>query len=206
MTEEQQAVAEKPDEQAPPVSEDTGAQETEVQDDGDNLDELLQEYETGTARQEEKPAPAETPKIDAGIVAQLESRLKAIESEKASEANRRDFDAVVDEFAKDSPLPRTIVAGTINQLAIEDPKIATAFEKRFENPQAWAAAQKRLSKKYSELQKALPDKELSENREAVANAVRGHSKRAPEQDDINTREIAEMSDSQFEAWVRTQKK
>lgn len=200
--EKEQAVAEETEGQAQPAPEESSAQETQT-DSGDDLDQLLAEYDQNSSQQPSQQPSGQQTQPD---VSKLQQEVESLKAQKAAEMDQKDFDSVVDEMAQNAPVSRTMVAGMVRQLAVDDPKIAEAWEKRLVNPKAWQAAKQRLNKSYSAEIKALADPSLSEDREAVTAAVKSASKKPPEEPEVDESQVRHMSDAQFEQWVKSQKK
>lgn len=197
MDQDKQAVAEDTEGQAAPVLEENSAQDTQKEDD---LAELLDEF-----KQASKPEQTQQ-SDDTNLVRALQQQVQELQQDRAAEVDQKDFDKVVNAIADGSPLPKTLVAGAVREIAIQDPNIQKAWEARFDNPRAWAKAQELIGEKFKSETENLPDPQVSQDREAVAAAVRGSSKRAPEGPEVDEAKVAAMNDAEFEAWVRTQAK
>jgi hypothetical protein len=197
VDQDKQAVAEDTEGQAAPVLEENSAQDTQKEDD---LAELLDEF-----KQASKPEQTQQ-SDDTNLVRALQQQVQELQQDRAAEVDQKDFDKVVNAIADGSPLPKTLVAGAVREIAIQDPNIQKAWEARFDNPRAWAKAQELIGEKFKSETENLPDPQVSQDREAVAAAVRGSSKRAPEGPEVDEAKVAAMNDAEFEAWVRTQAK
>ena len=146
-----------------------------AQDTGDDLDTLLSQYEAQT-----KVAPAsppqtpqqtqpQTPTIDADRFRRIEDRLF-----------KQDLDEAVSGIVGDLKVPRRMATGWLDQMARERPAIANAFMQKDSNPQGWKQVQNSLAKEFArEVESVSFDKNVSEDRSAVAAAVRGASTKAP---------------------------
>lgn len=187
-------VADETEGQAMPEPEESSAQE-------DDLDKLLREYDDGTQQAAQKQQ--QQPSIDVNTVAKLEAQMNAMRSEFARERDQKDINSVVESLSNGVQLPNEVIEGTLHKIAADDPKVAKAFASRFENPQAWAVAQKRIHRRFSEITGSFPDREVTSNRTAMTAAIRRASKQAPD-DEIDSHEVRTMSDQDFEAWVRKQ--
>ena len=166
-----QAAVDATDATAKPVADVNNAQDT-----GDDLDTLLSQYEAQTA----KAAPAsppqtpqvtqpQTPSIDADRVRRIEDRLF-----------KQDLDEAVSGIVGDLKVPRRMATGWLDQMARERPAIANAFMQKDSNPQGWKQVQQSLAREFArEVESVSYDKNVSEDRSAVAAAVRGASTKAP---------------------------
>ncbi len=92
--------------------------------------------------------------------------------------------------------PDEAIEGMLNQMAIKDPRFMKAFQERDQNPGQWnkvlGAATKSIGKKFGD----MVDKSLTDDRDSVANAIRGSSTTSEEDAPKN---YNSMSDSDFEA-------
>lgn len=180
MSEENtQAVVDKPDAAAKPAVEGTDARDT-----GDDLEALLQQFDTNAERKPEPVTaskPEQTPgteqidpkKIAADVRAEIEAdtRFKS-DVAKTVTAIRGDVDP---EIADDR-----FVRAYLDAEAEADPRLAQAFRERNTKPREFAKVTEQLAKKFAAKFSRLPDKAATEDHEAVAAAVRGASNRAPE--------------------------
>lgn len=101
-------------------------------------------------------------------------------------------------------LPERAVRGLLIDMADSDQRFQKAFFARGSNPAQWnkilSATAKEMAKEF-----ATVDKDLSEDKEAIASAVRSASTKVPEaqQDEASRRkEIAGMSDQELRAEKR----
>lgn len=171
-----QAVVEKPDAAATPAVEGTDARDT-----GDDLDALLQQFDTAAkpepataSKPEQKPgAELDPKKIAADVRAEIEAdnRFKA-DVDKTVKAIRGEIDP---EIADDR-----FVRAYLDAEAEADPRLAQAFRDRNTKPREFAKVTEQLAKRFAAKFSRLPDKAATEDREAVTAAVRGASNRAPE--------------------------
>lgn len=183
-----QTVAEKPNEAAPQTSDDSGAQ--------DDLDKILseidQDFEKDTKVPEQK-VDKEKDDIAAlkGDVDSVVSHLENIDIEKAVESVSSALDVQV---------PKRVIKAMLNDMAIDDPRVRKAFANRYRDPQTWKKVLKGAAKNIREEFSGLPDKQLSDDREALAASVRGASKTQVED---GPPDFSAWSDRRFEHWKRT---
>lgn len=178
MTEEnKQAVVEKPDAAATPPAEGADARV-----EGDNLDALLNEFDTSNAAPvEAKPTPE--PKPDVAIVdpKQIAEQVKAeIEADtrfKNDMANTvKDVRGDLDSESFDD----VFIESWINAQAVKDPRLAEAWKQRNSNPSQFKKVVSGLSQKLAKSIAKRPDANATEDVAAVSALVRGASTKAPE--------------------------
>lgn len=167
----------------------------------DDLDSLLSQWDEDP---EPKPEPDKTAKDD------LRESLEWIRQEKErsiQEQTSRDIDAAVQVIHKEmgETLSEKAVRRMLNGAAGEDARLRTAWMNRHQNRTGYEKVLKALAKDFSSELAAIPDKNITEDREAVSAAVRGASTKVSDEPDIPAN-IASMSDQEFEQWVRKQKK
>lgn len=192
--EDKQAVVEKPDAQPEAVPEGNDAQE-------DDLESLLSEYDGGSAP--EKPEQGDDDKVDLETV---HKELTEWRKEKARDEYQRDISGVVKGVRGDldpEAFDDVLVEAWIDAEARKDPRLAKAWQDRKANPRQFDKVVSQLGRSFRKKFAQLPDRNLTEDREAVANAVRGASKQSPtNHDDIDTKKVAQMSDADFEKFVK----
>lgn len=188
---EQESVVETETEEPQAATGAADAQETDIET-------YLKEFE-------ESDDPKPKPEQD-----NTNSRLEAIEQRIANQEYRDDMDSAIGFIRGDvdsGVFDNAMVEGWLNAEAHNDPRIGHAFMKRHENPEAYKRVREALAKKFQGRFKDLPDKNVTEDRDAVASAVRGASKSAPETDDFNRADmlkLAETNPAAFKAWTREQ--
>lgn len=161
----------------------------------DTLDTLLAQYEEQTTKP--PPSPSQTQQQEKTVDP---DRLSAIENRFFQE----DLNKAVTNIMGDLKVPRRLAMGWVDQMAREDSRIARAFLERSSNPDAWARVEKGLSKAFAKEMKELNpvDQQATEDREAVAAAVRGASiTRAPENAPVN---YGKQNNAEFRNSVREQ--
>lgn len=171
-----QAVAEKPDAAVTPQAEGADAR---VQ--GDDLDALLNEFDTSTAAPvEAKPTPEQKPAVAIDpqqIAAQVKAEIEADTRFKTDMANAvKDVRGDLDPESFDD----VFVESWINAQAVKDPRLAEAWKQRNSNPSQFKKVVSGLSQKLAKSIAKRPDPNATEDRDAVTAAVRGASTKAPE--------------------------
>lgn len=178
MTDEtKQAVVETTD--TPPAA---GSEVTGARNDEDELQKLLSQYEEAT-RPPPPPPPvaAATPEISvlANQMQNMNGELTAMRQEqfkndigKAVESIRGDLDPNV--------FDNELVESWLDAQARKDERLQKVWNQRHQNPRDWQRAQETLGKLFqTKIRGKLPDRNATEDRDAVAAAVRGASTQAP---------------------------
>lgn len=178
MTEEtdKQAVAEKPDAQAKPAAEGADAREQ-----GDDLDTLLAKFDEKTEPKVGAPPKPET-KADKGNDPILQ-RLTELEKRDAEREFQRDIQPVVQKVRGAVPVELyddADIKDWIDRQAKADPRLTRAWLNRREDPATFDKVIGGLGRKLADKFSKIPDKQATEDREAVTAAVRGASTKAPE--------------------------
>ncbi len=147
---------------------------------GDDVDALLNEFQASTKTPEPTPQPkpeqkagtdATTSQPDSGV-AEVRAYIRKQDMDKTVKAIRGDLDP-------DRHDDR-IIEAWLNVRATEDPRLAAAWVNRHNNPVAFDKIVANLGREYTKKYGSLPDKQATEDREAVTAAVRGASHKAPE--------------------------
>jgi len=183
MTEtDTQAVAPETEGQAAPAPEATSAQEPTQ-----NLDQLLSEFTTETAKSKPAPqapaAPAASESEALRKVAELEFKIE--------------FPPILQRIRGDIPedvLGNEELTDLLDGRAKRDPALREAFANRASNPRGWARIEKALNAEYSQRFQSRVDANATADREAVSAAVRGTSTKVPEQRAPN---YGAMTDAEF---------
>lgn len=146
----------------------------------DDLDTLLKEFDTETKSPEPaQPATAAPAAIDPAVANEtVLSEAKFIRQERF----QKDMDETIKKVRGDLPeelFDGSLVQAWIDSQATKDPRLAQAWANRHADPKKFGQVVTELGKRFSKYGK-LPDKQATEDREAVTAAVRGASTRAPE--------------------------
>lgn len=191
MTEDTQAVVDKTDAPAKP-----GAEVDSAQDKGsDDLDTLLNQFEQEQPKPEAKPKTEPEQKLDTAAIRRLETLEKSL----AEDRFQKSIKPVIERVRGDIPaevLGDDEILDLLDGKAKRDPRLQQAWLNRDKNPSAWAKIEQNLGKELSKKFSKLPDQDATEDRNAVAVAVRGASTKAPEGKPPN---FSKMSDNEFQA-------
>lgn len=163
---------------APAVPGATAGQD--ARNDGNDLDTLLAEYD-----QQVRPAP--TPQTQPEQKSGTDAVAKPAADPDVAEVKRYIFKQDMDKTVKSirGELPSdyfddSLVKAWIEAQAEEDPRLGLAWANRHSNPKQFEKVVDTLGRKFSKQYGKLPDKQATDDREAVSAAVRGASHRAPE--------------------------
>lgn len=152
-----------------------------ARDDVDPLDQLLSEYDQGTRKTDTvtPPEPKQTPIPD--DLMQEFRLLKAEVAEVRGEKNEKAVADTVKAIRGDVPeelYDDEMIGAWLDVQARKDARLITAFNQRAQNPKQWAKVQVELSKALAKKAGRQVDRGATEDREAVAAAVRGASTKA----------------------------
>lgn len=197
MSEDQttQAVVDKPDVTAQPVTEGANAR-----DDGDNLDNLLKEYDEQAPKKNAESVPEQPGAADDLKV--LLEQARGVISEANATKFRHDMDKTIKNIRGEldaSVFDDDFVEAWVDAQARKDPRLSKAWLNRNANPKQFEKVQAELGKSFEKRYSKMPDKQATEDREAVTAAVRGASTQAPERKPAN---YAGMSDSEYRDAVK----
>lgn len=163
----------------------------EAKEDAQNLDELLNEYDTGTEQPEKVKAPSGQPD-------RLEKVLDYVERKEQQEIKDQYTTSIesavtsIQEDITDLKLPDRVVRGMLHEMGTSDQRFQKAFQQRRDNPQAWKNVLKGVAK---EIQNDFSvDEKVTEDRQSLNAAVRDASTIAPADVDVpgmSTNDFAE---------------
>ena len=157
---------------------------------GDDLDAVLKEFDTATAadpKPEPKPGADTTSKADPAI-AEVQRYIYRKDMDDLVKSVRGDLDP--DVF--DSEMVESWVDGQ----ARKDQRLTQAWLNRHNNPAQFERVKSELAKSFGKKFSKLPDRQATEDSEAVAAAVRGASQRAPE---TKAPDYSKLSDAELQA-------
>lgn len=182
-----QTVADKSNEASKTTSDDSSAQ--------DDLDKVLNEIDQDFDKDTKVPEKeADTKKDD---ISDLRSTVDYL----TSQVESNDIEKAVESIsgALDVQVSKRVIKAYLNDMAIDDPRVRKAFANRYKEPATWARVLKGATKAIRDEFSNLPDKQLTEDREALAATVRGSSRTSSEDEPPN---FSRMSDREFDEWKR----
>lgn len=194
-TEDTKAVVDETKDQAKPDAAGTDARKA------DDLDALLNEFDsTATKPAEAKPdTKADTTAKGDDPVAQ---RLAALEEREADRQFQSDIKPAIDRVRGNVPTEvydDDDVRDWMDREARKDPRLQQAWRDRHKDPAKFGKVLDGLSRKLAQKFAKAPDKNATEDREAVTAAVRGASTKAPEG---KAPKFGELSNSEFSKSVK----
>lgn len=185
---------------APPQA---GAEGTDARTDGSDLDSLLKVYDDQTAAPAAAATPPATPPQPAAAPTSADVvEIRQFRDQIAREKFSRDMQNTVKDVRGDLPadiFDDKFVQAWIDARAADDPRLAKAWVERDANPSQFKRVVSALGKELSTKYGKLPDRNVTEDREAVTAAMRGASNRAPETPPAS---YAGKSDAEFREDVR----
>ncbi len=174
--EDKQAVTEETEGQSQTVTEESGAQEQK----SDDLETLLAEYEKETGSSSEQKTET---KSEDGV---SREEFEALRQELSNREYQTDLGKTISAVRGDLPSEQfddAFMDAWLNARAKEDPRIATAWMQRHDDPKKFerviGGLNKQFAGKYGKF--SGRDEDATSDREAVAAAVRGQSNKAPEE-------------------------
>lgn len=151
----------------------------DARNDGGDLESLLKTYDDQV--KPEPTAKAPEPKADTTTAPQVRSDPAVAEIQQRF--FRQDMNDLVKTVRGDvdpSLADDDLVEAWVDGQARKDPRLQTAWMQRQDNPQQFEKIKAELGKSFAKKFSKLPDRQVSEDREAVSAAVRGSSKPAPD--------------------------
>lgn len=208
MAESKQTVADGVDDKAKPSSE----AESGERENGDDLNALLKEFDDsnddgskGSSDDKQPKAEKSEQKSESSDLHASVRELLERDQRREREELKRQFEADMKETVKairgeipDSQASDRFVRVWLETAADEDPRLATAWANRKKDPKAFNRIVDRLSRDFAKEYANRPDRNVTEDREAVAAAVRGASTKTPED---KAPSYNSMSDADFAADV-----
>lgn len=154
----------------------------------DNLDALLSEFESTADSQNGKAEGEQT---------DWAKRVEALENEIQNERYQKEITDVASQIRGDSDHPLlddSFVISYLEGQARNDPRIASAWAKRHDNPDAFNKVINKLGDQLREKVGKSPNEKLTENREALESAVRASSTSTQQSSEVDW---GRLSDADF---------
>lgn len=177
----------------------------EVESAPESLDDILSEFDTGTAEVTAEPAkkpPEEPAKVGTADLGQLTQEVRSLredaqrrQRQEAAVEAKKAVDECVAKIESQLPeglsIPKRALAGYLDTYARENPKLVDAFLKRNTNPKAWDKVVSALS---DEIGKDFSGASKSDDRSAIVAAVRSASARtASTAPDFDPKKVRSMT-------------
>lgn len=173
----------------------TGTEVNDARNDGDDLDAVLKEFDTAVPAATSKPEPKQGAEPDLKVLAE---QVKGFVSEANAIRFRTDMDKTIADIRGDLDpdiADNDLVESWLDVQARKDPRLAKAWADRNANPKQFDRVKAELGKALKAKFSKLPDRQATEDREAVTAAVRGASNRAPE---TKAPDFSKLSDNDFQ--------
>lgn len=170
----------------PDASAEPAAEETSKQDD---LDSILNEWESGEPAQ---PAQAPATSVD-DIVAQVEAKVTA----------KYEYEKTVNSLhgqLSDLPFDVTpeFIGAWLNERAQRNPTLNKAYTEKTVNPQGWKKVEAKLVEDFkSHFQPKEQVSTADSDRQAAVDFVRGSSTKEIPEDPMTDEKVAQMDDQEF---------
>jgi len=174
----------------------------------DDLDALLKEFETPA---KDAPDPNAKPKSGDGAgqgndLKLTPDRLHQVVDfveRAAAQSVQADIHAAVAMAKKNDGLkhlPDEMVREMLEGSAASDKRLRSAWLQRHDKPETWNKVVEGWATRKADAFKSLPDPKLSQDREALAAAVRGQGATQLQKQAKTPQEVHAMSDHDFRAW------
>lgn len=194
-----QPVVDAADTQAKPGSEAEGAR-----NDGNDLDALLAEFDSKTKTEPAKPAPAaDTTQPDNALLQEIRAMKPVVEQFAQSQ-----FKQQITETVKDirgdmdaETFDDEFVEAWLDARARKDSRLQQAWLQKDANPRQWGRIKSELGREFKKKFDKMPDRQVTEDREAVVAAVRGASTKVPPDQPVK---MGSMSNAEARQHVRQQ--
>ncbi len=165
---------------------------------GDDLENLLKEFEQKT-QPVDQPKPATQPGADPDLqsLAQKYEHLEGFVRDANARTFRQDMDRTIKDIRGDLDpeiFDNDLVESFLDGQARKDPRLAKAWTERNDKPKQFEKIKAELGKSLAKKFAKLPNREATEDREAVTAAVRGASNQAPVG---KPTDYSKMSDGEF---------
>lgn len=154
---------------------------SDARNDGNDLDSLLAAFDTQT-KTTVSPAPNQPVAPDVTALAATVQSLQGQIAEVSNFKFRQDMDETIKDIRGDMDgevFDNEFVESWLDAQARKDQRLQTAWLQRESNPGQFKKIRAELGKAFVKKFSKLPDKQVTEDREAVTAAVRGASTRAP---------------------------
>lgn len=200
-TEEQPAVADDPDAKTTESgAEESGAAQKE---DEDALAKLLAEYDeqektVKATSSDNEPDKGKTDDVDVNALAALEARIK----DQEARDRQRELDSLLSRLTDGVEADDIDAEGFLIAASKRNPQVEKFYLERNENPKRWRDTEKALKADFEKRYGRKVDKDVTENKSALASAVRSASTAAPDQDSYSKDEIGHMSKDEFDSLQR----
>lgn len=172
----------------------------ETVDSAQDLDSLLNEFDASiNSTQTKEPEQPNTNELIEFVREEREVRTKQREEEiKQQTANDiKSAVSVISEELEGLNLPERLIRGALYDKAENDPRFLQAWTNRSQDPKTFNKILKSFAKEVKGDFDNVPDRQATEDREALAAAVRSANTRSAEPETVD---VTTMSDQEFHAY------
>lgn len=184
-----QAVATGADTSSGTGNEAGGAQDSTVE-------ELLAQFD------QSQPEPTKADASDKGRLEQVLSFVEQQSQKEQQDRTQKDIESAVKTVIGDSDLDTDYVDAALWRKANKDPAFLNAFQQREKSPEQWGQVLRAMGREMRAKQ-SKPDQNTTNDREAVAAAVRGASTKAPDEKPLTRKALGKMDDAEFGKLVKS---
>jgi len=178
-----------------------GSEAEGARTEGDDLETLLASYDQQTTRPEPQPNPPATSATTQPDVKALLEKVQTFEGV-ANRIAQQEFKQQLAETVKDvrGDVPQEVVdddlvEAWLDARARKEPRLQQAWLQKDANPKQWSRIKSELGREFKKKFDKMPDRAVTEDRAAVAAAVRGASTKASAEPAPN---LGSMSPQEFE--------
>lgn len=189
---ESQAVADEANPETQSSGEESGALE--------DVDSLLNEWESHADSATESSAEAEKQgeQSDDETKALL-NELRQEREERIRQKTEQDVQQAVSSIKEglETEVPDELIEGYLYREAAKDSRFLSAFQSRHKEPEKWNRLIKAMSGNLNKRMSSQVDQSVTDDRDAVASAVRSAQKAPAQAEGYSDKDLANMSDSEF---------
>lgn len=195
---EQQAVASEADAGTQSQTEDSGALE--------DVDTLLNEWESNADSATESSASPDSRTEAETKGEQSDDETKALLNELRQERDERIRQQTEEDVQKavgtikeglETDVPDKLIEGYLYREAAKDSRFLAAFQSRHKEPEKWNRLLKAMSGNVNKQLSGQVDQSMTDDRDAVASAVRSAQKAPAQGEGYSNKDLAGMSDAEF---------
>ena len=144
-----------------------------------------------------------TPDPEQNEVSELRKTVELLVHQTSSGDIDKSVDFISSQMGSEATVPKKVIKAMLNSMAVDDPRLRNAFDQRHADPARWNKVLKSAAKSIQKEFSGLPDRKLTEDRDAVAAVVRGASKQTKTEDEAPS--FKGWSDNRFNNWKMTGK-
>lgn len=188
---------------------DTESQKTSVEEGGaqDDLDTLLSQWESSTDDTSDTSGQADDSDSDPKKkLDRIEQHLQRVEQERAQETVQRDLESTAktmkEAISDQMDVPEDVLKEVLHGRAAMDSRVLSAWNNRHRDKASWDKTASAIARDFAKKLRTNLDDSATEDREAVASAVRGASKAPSAEQGPSEKDFEKMSDAEFNKRIR----